>query len=92
MLRRLLRNFANTATKTQSEQASTKAIIRAKDFKFSKDTQVGINEESTPKMIHEYLEKHVVGQEDSKKALAIAYSKNSPSNKLFECVGLTRAM
>jgi ATP-dependent protease Clp ATPase subunit len=34
-----------------------------------------MSENQTPKMINEYLENHVVGQEDSKKALAIAYSK-----------------
>ena len=74
MLRSLFRKFS-VATKTKTTESASGVITRAKDFKFSKDKDIGMNEESTPKMINEYLDKHVVGQTDAKKALSIAYSK-----------------
>ena len=77
MLRTFTRKFCTFATKTSqkvNQEASSGPITKVKDFKFGRGSSLGMNEESTPKMIHNYLQSHVVGQEDSKKALAIAYS------------------
>ena len=83
MLRSLAKKFS-THAKTNPSTASDSikaSVIQAKDFKFSKNSVLGLNENQTPKMIQEYLENHVVGQEESKKALAIAYSNYT--NKIW---------
>lgn len=80
MLRTLFRKFSSAATKTSTvlgtETSRARPVItRAKEFKFSNCSEFGLDEHSTPKQIYKYLHKHVVGQDDAKKALAIAYSK-----------------
>ena len=76
MIRNLTRKFSNNF-KTKAKTTEPSKVIRSKDFKFSKDIELGMNEESTPKAIHSYLHSHVVGQEEAKRALAIAYSNHS---------------
>lgn len=78
MLKVLRRNFcafSNPASKAASDTKAGHSSYSLREFKFSKDIQLGISQDSTPKVIHDYLQGHVVGQEDCKKALAIAYSK-----------------
>ncbi len=77
MIRSLTKKFSTHAKTNPSipSDSMKAAVTKVKDFQFSKSAIFGMSENQTPKMINEYLENHVVGQEDSKKALAIAYSK-----------------
>lgn len=68
---RLLRHFGNTKTKLKTPSEP----IYSKDFKFTSVGGFLYSKENTPRKIFEYLDNHVIGQEESKRALAIAYSK-----------------
>lgn len=74
-MRRLLRCFGNTKTKLKNQADP----IYSKDFRFSSVGGFIYSQENTPKKIFEYLDNHVIGQTEAKRALAIAYSTQQPN-------------
>lgn len=69
---RLKRLFCQEA----SLEEKTKPILFAKDFRFTLGSKYQKESELTPVKIFDLLEKKVVGQQEAKRTLAIAYSNN----------------
>ena len=77
-MRKLLRRFSNTKTKENINQNGIKReAIYARDFKFKSIGGFLFSDENTPRKIFSYLNNHVIGQTEAKRALAIAYSKRN---------------
>ena len=71
-MKRILRSFA-TSTKTK---ISPPNVLHSRDFRFKSVKGLLHGRKFTPKKVFNYLENHVIGQKEAKRALAIAYSKN----------------
>lgn len=69
-MRKILRKFSKVRTKLKQPTEP----IHSKDFKFNSIGGFLNSEDSTPKKIFTYLDRHVIGQTEAKRAIAIAYS------------------